>query len=165
MNIRTGTVHKTKGDRTACNQPLPKDRKVVLRTNAANRKLCGRCFDVNEPQRLMRYCARCGHEQQTEHANANFTNWVCDSCKLDHYRKHVVPMRSKSLAIRRRIVNERGNKCEVCGESGKVNMHHIKPLSAGGDNSDGNLILLCKTCHKKAHKNGMNKSFIFWQRP
>lgn len=37
------------------------------------------------------------------------------------------------------------------GASGGCEIHHIKPLSEGGDNLSSNLILLCPNCHKQAH--------------
>jgi 5-methylcytosine-specific restriction protein A len=41
--------------------------------------------------------------------------------------------------------------CERCLERGfytsAEEVHHIKPLDVGGDNSDENLMSLCKSCH------------------
>ncbi len=47
-------------------------------------------------------------------------------------------------------------KCEICGwgfcgNYSSVNAHHIKPVSAGGENKDDNLILLCPNHHAIAH--------------
>ena len=43
-----------------------------------------------------------------------------------------------------------GTKCRICGLSPVV-YHHLIPLCDGGDNKDGNIIPLCKSCHKKVH--------------
>jgi excisionase family DNA binding protein len=48
--------------------------------------------------------------------------------------------------------------CDVCGwtppkgAKGAVNVHHIVPLSHGGDNQESNLCLLCPNHHSMAHK-------------
>jgi hypothetical protein len=62
--------------------------------------------------------------------------------------------------LRRRKVLERDNYC--CTECGwpngykrkarELHIHHIIPLSQGGDNSIENLATLCHICHKKVDK-------------
>jgi len=41
--------------------------------------------------------------------------------------------------------------CARCFDSGRLvpaeEVHHIRPLTDGGDNSDENLMSLCKSCH------------------
>ena len=43
--------------------------------------------------------------------------------------------------------------CEMCKKQGRLTpaeeVHHIKPLSMGGTNDDGNLMSLCKACHSE----------------
>ena len=43
--------------------------------------------------------------------------------------------------------------CEMCKKQGRLTpaeeVHHIKPLSMGGTNDDGNLMILCKVCHSE----------------
>lgn len=41
--------------------------------------------------------------------------------------------------------------CKYCGEKAE-HVHHIIPLSLGGDNREDNLISLCSTCHGKIHE-------------
>jgi 5-methylcytosine-specific restriction endonuclease McrA len=56
--------------------------------------------------------------------------------------------------IRYRLIKERGYNCEHCKEEDfYVEMHHIIPISEGGDIwDDNNLELLCQKCHIKNHK-------------
>jgi hypothetical protein len=49
-------------------------------------------------------------------------------------------------------------KCVYCG-SQAAHMHHIIPLSVGGDNRDSNLIPLCLECHGKIHNKRYNNKW------
>lgn len=43
-------------------------------------------------------------------------------------------------------------ECEECGSKKNLQLHHIKPLNRGGDNSRENLQCLCKKCHMAKHQ-------------
>ena len=58
--------------------------------------------------------------------------------------------RSQELA-RKRIINKRGHKCEVCGYTGYIELHHIVQMINGGYHDEDNVILLCEKCHADAH--------------
>ena len=53
--------------------------------------------------------------------------------------------------IRKKIYQESGMACPICGEENVATfeIHHIKPISEGGKDEEGNLILLCSNCHSK----------------
>lgn len=40
-------------------------------------------------------------------------------------------------------------QCELCGSNKSLEVHHIIPLSFGGDNSEENMIVVCRMCHTK----------------
>ena len=46
-----------------------------------------------------------------------------------------------------------GAQCDKCGKIWNLHLHHIKPLSKGGNNKIENLQLLCEKCHSKKHGN------------
>ena len=52
---------------------------------------------------------------------------------------------------RKRIIAERGHKCEHCGWTGYIELHHVTRMADGGDHSKSNVLLLCDTCHRKEH--------------
>jgi len=60
--------------------------------------------------------------------------------KIDHYR----------LKLRQyhRYLKFLGDKCIVCGKAEQLEAHHIKPQVLGGEDSDVNIVTLCKECHK-----------------
>ncbi|MFC1754364.1 HNH endonuclease [Thermoproteota archaeon] len=50
------------------------------------------------------------------------------------------------------VIAMRDNKCEQCGSTVDLSVHHKKPLSHGGTNDEDNLEVLCLNCHKKYHR-------------
>ena len=53
-------------------------------------------------------------------------------------------------ARRLRLIAKRGGCCEICGVPGderQLQVHHRQPVLRGGDDSDGNLLVLCFACH------------------
>lgn len=41
--------------------------------------------------------------------------------------------------------------CSICGKTGKIDLHHVKPRSQGGKDTDDNLVALCRECHTRHH--------------
>lgn len=148
LNERTGTLHKINGNKTACNRNMNNGKFVFGEPDHSRHcmfcfpemgrtyhvypcKLCGKKFNFFLPRRKKAY--------------------VCNDCMLSKTRSHTLPIRAKQTVTKNRLLKKRGRKCEQCGRGGKVEMHHIKHVADGGDNSESNLILLCKPCHRKAH--------------
>lgn len=54
---------------------------------------------------------------------------------------------------RKEVIDVLGGKCEVCSFSNKniLEIHHILPISKGGDNNWNNLSVLCPNCHRSIH--------------
>ena len=46
------------------------------------------------------------------------------------------------------------DKCELCGSPKKLEIHHIIPLCAGGEDVFENWICICKSCHSKLTPSG-----------
>ena len=54
----------------------------------------------------------------------------------------------------RKIRARAGYICEDCDSKDQVlHVHHIMPISSGGNHADDNLICLCEFCHQGYHKN------------
>jgi 5-methylcytosine-specific restriction endonuclease McrA len=56
-----------------------------------------------------------------------------------------------SGCTRKRLIKLRGHKCEICGYTGMLVVHHVIPVQFGGTNADSNYQLLCEKCHADAH--------------
>jgi len=42
-------------------------------------------------------------------------------------------------------------RCQQCGSSENLQVHHIRPRSKLGGDEDENLITLCSPCHRQIH--------------
>lgn len=104
------------------------------------------CIDCGGPRAYLHYrkegalnlCYECGEKRnrRTKRANKKIRKRMTDEAK--------------------RLVMERaGGACELCGATDNLEMHHIVPLCNGGAHDVGNLILVCRTCHRAVyHANG-----------
>lgn len=60
-------------------------------------------------------------------------------------RRQAIPIETQ-----RALWERSGNRCEWCGNAGKLEAHHIEPVRLGGANDLGNLEYLCRDCHHSA---------------
>jgi len=56
--------------------------------------------------------------------------------------------------LHRQVLERDGWKCQRCGATSNLQVHHQRPRSHGGDDSDRNLITLCIDCHLSVHASG-----------
>jgi 5-methylcytosine-specific restriction endonuclease McrA len=50
-----------------------------------------------------------------------------------------------------RVLERDSWRCQQCGDSKNLQVHHIRWRSKLGSDSDENLITLCANCHRKVH--------------
>ena len=66
-------------------------------------------------------------------------------------RFHHRPENKRGWArIRARAIRAAGRRCEVCHRAGRLEVHHVRPLSQGGGN-DQKLKVVCRVCHFVEH--------------
>lgn len=53
--------------------------------------------------------------------------------------------------LRREILERDGWRCQKCGCSKNLDVHHVRRRSALGDDAEANLITLCRACHQILH--------------
>ncbi len=54
--------------------------------------------------------------------------------------------------LRELVLKRDGWRCQRCGGASSLEVHHIRPRSRLGHDVEFNLITLCVTCHKEAHR-------------
>lgn len=59
--------------------------------------------------------------------------------------------------LKETIIAERGAKCEICGSTEKLDLHHIKARKYRGKDVVENLQLLCRKCHAQTPSFGRRK--------
>jgi ATP-dependent DNA helicase RecQ len=53
--------------------------------------------------------------------------------------------------LRRQVLRRDGWRCQSCGTTSNLEVHHKEFRSQSGDDSEENLITLCATCHSVIH--------------
>lgn len=69
-------------------------------------------------------------------------------------------------AIRRDVLTEAGYRCAVptCRSILAIDLHHLVRVADGGENTAGNLIALCPTCHALHYRGTItNDSLYAWK--
>jgi 5-methylcytosine-specific restriction endonuclease McrA len=55
-------------------------------------------------------------------------------------------------SLRQRVLERDGWRCQNCGLSKDLQVHHVTKRSKLGDDALDNLITLCATCHQLLHR-------------
>ncbi len=64
--------------------------------------------------------------------------------------------------IRRQALDRDGWRCCRCGKAGRLEVHHLRRLIDGGDNSLPNLESLCIACHLAIHRKPVSSARSDW---
>lgn len=69
-----------------------------------------------------------------------------------------LPFGKRSRIVDKGAIREaRRERCEYCGGTWGLQVHHIKSRGSGGDDVAENLICLCEVCHTRAHSGEISK--------
>jgi 5-methylcytosine-specific restriction endonuclease McrA len=53
--------------------------------------------------------------------------------------------------LRQQVLQRDGWRCQFCGSMTNLDVHHQQFRSHSGEDSDVNLVTLCKKCHEQVH--------------
>ena len=53
--------------------------------------------------------------------------------------------------LRAHVIRRDGGRCQRCGSSTRLEVHHIIPAVAGGQDTPANLRAMCEACHDRLH--------------
>ena len=117
--------------------------------------ICAGCSELYSAEKTHFYRKKrcCGLESCVESIDKKIkhNNYMKQRRKYDNgtHRRGVEPM------LRSLILNRDNHMCRVCDSScTNLQVHHIVPVSKGGDDKITNLITLCNTCHTIIHQEG-----------
>ena len=54
--------------------------------------------------------------------------------------------------LRQQVLERDRWRCQHCGHSTRLEVHHVQARSGLGDDAEHNLITLCTSCHQVAHR-------------
>jgi hypothetical protein len=87
-------------------------------------------------------------------------NYIIDLVESD--RVEYISKRTyiRDLTVARKYRNKL-TECEICAINNiSLDIHHIIPLSKGGEDSEFNMICVCRNCHSRFHQNQIRKITI-----
>ena len=140
-----------------CNKPIYKRPSQIEK--AEGKVYCSmKCYGLT--CRRPKSCVACGKEI--------LASKCAKTCSKECYRKTLQASDRKfskgrkqiagnakygSRSFRRRILKERGSVCQLCGYniSAVLTLHHVVERCKGGDDSDSNILVLCRNCHGEVH--------------
>ncbi len=119
------------------------------------------CGDFSSPRQIIIYrCEDCGKASVQSSrgllpmSSAEAAVAECDARVLvpgERNRATIPP------ALRREVLARDRHRCRVkgCGRAHFLEVHHLVPRSAGGENRPENLVTLCASCHRLLHERGL----------
>lgn len=137
------------------NEPKPKWR-TARKQHQCKGNGCGKVIaigdqyldrDLRDPAHgHLRYCKECAEPVMAGANGYHFFNGRSDF--PDRYDQHISSAEWKSL--KHKIIEQRGNRCERCGqENASLELHHVHYHSLGNEKPE-DVELLCSECHSKA---------------
>lgn len=97
---------------------------------------------------LVALCLGCSDGMQGPSAQLLATRSYRDRLRVRNNARTGAPFLTG--ARRRRLIEARGGRCEICGASPaerQLEVHHKLGVFQGGDDSEANLMVLCFACH------------------
>ena len=80
-------------------------------------------------------------------------------------RRHLAIDRRRWERVRRAALERANYRCQKCGHSGRLDVHHVTPLYLGGAVYDeANLAVRCRSCHQGEHERQESPQRRAWLR-
>ena len=61
------------------------------------------------------------------------------------------PVPKNERVVNKKLLKDKKGKCKLCGKTGATEKHHKKSKGSGGNDTEENLIEVCRICHTKIH--------------
>jgi len=81
---------------------------------------------------------------------------------VNHIITKPVPIRLEEGSyreLRKQILRRDHWRCQFCGRMANLEVHHKAFRSLSGEDTEQNLITLCKACHSGAHESGISGGY------
>jgi predicted restriction endonuclease len=90
-------------------------------------------------------------DQDADSSNAFFKTKALDREKTVAKRGRIRVFLKALQELREKVLKRDGWRCQTCGRSENLHVHHMVFRSQLGDDVEENLITLCSNCHQKVH--------------
>lgn len=61
------------------------------------------------------------------------------------------PLPKNKRIVNKKLLKDKKGVCKICGKKGPTEKHHKKTKGSGGNDTEENLIEVCRICHTKIH--------------
>ena len=61
------------------------------------------------------------------------------------------PVPKNKRIVNKKLLKDKKGICEICHKKGQTEKHHKKTKGSGGDDTEENLIEVCRKCHRLIH--------------
>jgi hypothetical protein len=61
------------------------------------------------------------------------------------------PVPKQKRIVNKKLLQDKKGICQLCGKKAQTEKHHKKTKGSGGDDTEENLIEVCRMCHTKIH--------------
>lgn len=61
------------------------------------------------------------------------------------------PVPKNKRIVNKKLLQDKKGICEICHAKGQTEKHHKKTKGSGGDDTEENLIEVCRKCHRLIH--------------
>ena len=61
------------------------------------------------------------------------------------------PYPKNKRIVNKKLLKDKKGICQICGKTGQTEKHHKKTKGSGGDDTEENLIEVCRKCHRLIH--------------
>lgn len=92
-------------------------------------------------------CEACGVKFTGGRKGKGDRGYLCYDCRRNYTSRIKQARNGISQNKRARILSS--GKCVVCGATENLTVDHIIPLAKGGNNSESNLQVMCKSCNSR----------------
>lgn len=65
--------------------------------------------------------------------------------------KSFIPVPKQKRIVNKKLLQDKKGICQLCGKKAQTEKHHKKTKGSGGDDTEENLIEVCRMCHTKIH--------------
>lgn len=61
------------------------------------------------------------------------------------------PVPKNKRVVNKKLLQDKKGICQICNVKGQTEKHHQKTKGSGGDDTEENLIEVCRKCHRSIH--------------